>query len=527
MADGQGMATDLETVPANFWTWAKLELDRLAVVEVDGTEVTFGSLAERVHATAHALLARGLRPGDCVATMLRNRSECYELFLAALTCGWYFVPINHHGTVDDVWWVLDNAEVKALFVESEFADRATAAADQAGLPDSMRFSADRAPGFETWADLRRDQRTDRPDRSVAGQVMQYTSGTTGRPKGVRRPIGGQSADEAVTSTGWLLRVFGMAPGEGAHLVTAPIYHSAVHSTSIAALHFGQTLVLMERWTPEACLDLIERHRISSSHMVATHFHRLLQLPEAHRSAADVSSLTHVIHGAVPTPVVTKALMIDWWGPVIHEYYGSSEVGGTYVSAKDWLRKPGTVGVPFSISELRILDDQGAEVPVGEVGSIWMRQGDQQFSYYKDTDKTSRSTRGQFIHVGDYGYVDEEGYLFLAGRDAEIIISGGVNIYPAAVEGRLLQHPFVRDCGVIGVPNAEFGEEVKAVVSLIPLVKPGPETEAALIEHCRQGLSHIVCPRSVDFVDELERDPSGKMRKRALRDRYWPTRVERA
>lgn len=531
MADGQGRAVAAEKSPelsaANFWDWVHLDPDRIAIVEVDGREVTFGALAERTHATAHALKALGLRPGDAVATMMRNRSECYELFLAALNCGWYYVPINHHGTADDVWWVLDDAEVKAVFVEAEFAARVTPAADRVGLASMMRFSADAAGGFCLWADLRRDRPTTRPDSGVAGEVMQYTSGTTGRPKGVRRPIGDRSADEAVAATGWLLRVFGMTPGDGAHLVTAPIYHSAVHSTSIAALHFGQTVVLMEKWTADACLDLIERRRISSSHMVATHFHRLLQLPQARREAADVSSLTHILHGAAPTPVETKARMIEWLGPVIHEYYGSSEVGGTYVSAQDWLKKPGTVGLPFSISELRILDEAGQEVPTGTVGSIWMRQGDQRFSYHKDSDKTARSTRGQFIHVGDYGYVDEDGYLFLAGRDAEIIISGGVNIYPAAVEGRLLQHPAVRDCAVIGVPNAEFGEEVKAVVSLNDGVSPGVATEAALIAHCREDLSPIVCPRSIDFVDDLERDPSGKLRKRVLRDRYWPARGERA
>ena len=504
----------------SFWGWAGADPERIAVIETDGTKVTYGQLATRAHQTAHKLKAMGLKHGDSIVTLLRNRSDCLELFLAALNCGWYYVPVNHHGTSDDFWWIIDNAEAKVLFAEREFLERAAEAADRAGLAPERRISREPAEGWVTWSDLRADQSVERPDASVAGQVMQYTSGTTGRPKGVLRPIGGVSADDSISSLSFILGVYGMEPGEGAHLVCAPMYHSAVHSISVMALHYGQAIVMMEKWTPEECLQKIERYRVTSSHMVATHFHRLLQLPQEVREKADVSSLTHILHGAVPTPVETKRRMIEWWGPVIHEYYGSSEVGGTFVTATEWLKKPGTVGRPFSISEIKILDDEGKEVPTGMVGSIWMRQGEQEFSYFKDEAKTAKNTRGKFIHVGDYGYVDEDGYLFLSGRDAEIIISGGVNIYPAAVEGRLLEHPWVRDCGVIGVPNAEYGEEVKAVISLNPPATADAETEKALIAFCREGLSHIVCPRSIDFVDDLERDPSGKLRKRQLRDRYW-------
>lgn len=517
---GEGEEAAL-TTHTSFWAWAEADPQRVAVIETDGAVVTYGELAARAHRTAHALKARGLQPGDAIVTLLKNRSECLEVFLAALNCGWYYVPVNHHGTADDFWWILDNAEAKALFVEDAFLERAAEAADRSGLAPDRRISREGAAGWIGWDDLRAGQSDARPDSSIAGQVMQYTSGTTGRPKGVRRPVGGVSADDSISGLSFILGVYGMEPGDGAHLVCAPMYHSAVHSISVMALHYGQAIVMMEKWTPEECLEKIARYRVTTSHMVATHFHRLLQLPDEVRASADVSSLTHILHGAVPTPVETKRRMIEWWGPVIHEYYGSSEVGGTFVKAADWLKKPGTVGQPFSISEIKILDDDGNEVPTGQVGSIWMRQGEQQFSYYKDEAKTAKNTRGKFIHVGDYGYVDADGYLFLSGRDAEIIISGGVNIYPAAVEGRLLEHPWVRDCGVIGAPNAEYGEEVKAVVSLNPSASPGPETERALIDFCREALSHIVCPRSVDFVDDLERDPSGKLRKRQLRDRYWP------
>lgn len=504
----------------SFWDWAHHDPDRIAIGEVDGAKVSFGELAARVHRTSHGLLQRGLKPGDAIATVLRNRSECIELFLAALNCGWYYVPVNHHGTADDIGYIVENSEAKAVFADAEFGCVLSEALAAVDFPVSERFSVGKADGFTEIDDLRAGQPTERPLGLPAGQVMQYTSGTTGRPKGVRRPLENRSADELVGAMSWLLRNFGMEPGDGVHLVTSPSYHSAVHSVSTAALHLGQSIELMERWTPEACLERIERDRVSTTHMVATHFHRLLQLPEAVRKAADTSSLTHVLHGAVPTPVDEKRRMIEWWGPVIFEYYGSSEVGGTAVTSAEWLAKPGTVGRPFSISEIRILDDEGSELGPGQVGHIWMRQGDQDMSYYKDPEKTAKNVRGKFIHVGDHGYVDEDGYLFLSGRDAEIIISGGVNIYPAAIEACLLNHPAVHDCGVVGAPNPEFGEEVKAVVSLNPGWEAGDVTADELVDHCRAHLSRLLVPRSVDFVDELPRDPNGKLQKKKLRDVYW-------
>jgi long-chain acyl-CoA synthetase len=507
-----------------FWKWAETDPSRVAVVEVDGTTVTYGELARRVHQFARGLQKAGARRGDVIATLLRNRSECSEIFLAALNCGWYYVPINHHATADDVRYILENSESRFLVTESDFAHQAAASCEAHGIPVAARYAISPLEGFVGLGDLRSGQDASRPDSSTAGQVMQYTSGTTGRPKGVRRPlVDGKSADEAIMEMSWLLSQFGVQPGPGAHLVTAPLYHSAVHSLAHAALHYGQTVVLMEKWTASDCLELIRRHRVTTTHMVATHFHRLLQLPERERASADVSSLTHVIHGAVPTPIDTKRRMMDWWGPVIYEYFGSSEVGGTAVGPREWLERPGTVGRPFPVSEVHILDDQGRELPPLQVGQVWMRQGEQQFSYYKDPDKTARSKRGRLIHVGDYGYLDQDGYLFLSGRDSEIIISGGVNIYPASIEARMLAHPAVHDCGVIGVPSEEYGEEVKAVVVLNDGIPNDGDTERSLLEHCRGALSAIDCPRSIDFVESLPRDPSGKLMKPALRAKYWSGR----
>jgi long-chain acyl-CoA synthetase len=514
-----------------FWHWAQRDPARIAVVEPDGTRVSFGALADRVHRLAHALKALGLQPGDTIATVLRNRSECEEAFLAAFNCGWYYVPINYHGNADELTYILQNAEAKAVIVDAAFAAAVLPAIERAGLPAQARIVAGAdagagpaaVPGYTPIAAFRSATDASRPDSSIAGQIMQYTSGTTGKPKGVRRPLDPRrSADQAALGAGWLA-VFGVQPGGGAHLVTAPLYHSAVHSLSTSALYFGQTVVQMEKWTPERCLELIARERITTTHMVSTHFHRLLQLPDAVRAAADVSSLTHVVHGAVPTPVDTKRRMIEWWGPVIHEYYGSSEVGGTVVGPGEWLKRPGTVGRPFPNSELHILDEAGQELPPGKVGQVWMRQGDEDFAYYKDPDKTARSKRGRLIHVGDFGYVDEEGYLFLSGRDSEIVISGGVNIYPAQIEARLLAHPAVHDCGVIGVPDPEFGEALRAVVVTNPGHEAGPALAQSLIEHCRSALGSLYTPKAVDFAATLPRDPSGKLMKHKLRAPYWAGR----
>jgi long-chain acyl-CoA synthetase len=283
---------------------------------------------------------------------------------------------------------------------------------------------------------------------------------------------------------------------------------------------------MDEWEPELALRLIDRHQVTSTHMVATHFHRLLSLSDAVKAKYDTKSLTYALHGAVPTPVDIKQRMMDWWGPVIYEYYGSSEVGGTLVTPEQWLAKPGTVGLPFSITRLEILDDDGNPVPNGEPGWIYMRQGDEDFQYHNDPDKTANVSRGELVCVGDIGYLDEDGYLFLCGRDAEIIISGGVNIYPAAIEGHLLGHDAVQDVAVVGVPDDEFGEQVKAVVVTKPGHSAGAELEKELIQHCRDELSHITCPKSVDFVDDLPRDPSGKMYKQRVRDQYWQGRTKR-
>jgi long-chain acyl-CoA synthetase len=304
-----------------------------------------------------------------------------------------------------------------------------------------------------------------------------------------------------------------------------MYHLAALAYAWFSLHLDHRVVLLDRWSPEAALAAIERQRVTTTHMVPTQFHRLLQLPREVRERFDHSSLRNVLHAAAPCPVETKRRMLEWWGPVIYEYYGASEGGGTLVKPDEWLRKPGTVGRAWQGAEIRILDDAGRPCPPGEAGTVYLKLL-APFEYGGDPKKTRESRVGDFFTVGDVGHLDADGYLFLCDRKIDMIISGGVNVYPAEVEAALLSHPAVGDAAVFGIPDDDWGEQVKAVVEPAAGAAPGPALERALIEHCRERLAGFKCPRSVDFVDALPRDPSGKLYKRKLRDPWWQGR-ERA
>jgi long-chain acyl-CoA synthetase len=286
------------------------------------------------------------------------------------------------------------------------------------------------------------------------------------------------------------------------------------------LHLGHTLVLMDKWEPQRTLELIERHRVSYLHIVPTMFQRLLALPDEIKRRYDTSSLRSVVHGAAPCPADVKNKMIDWWGPVINEYYGSSEGGGTYVGTDDWLQRPGTVGRPWPGSTIRILDESGGQCGANEPGAVYMKMLGFDFEYHGAPDKTRDSTRDGFFTVGDVGYVDDEGFLFLSGRSADLIISGGVNIYPAEIESCLVEHPAVADVAVIGVPNEEWGEEVKAVVELAENVEQTDELADELIAHCRERVARYKVPKSVEFRGALPRSDTGKLYKRLIREEYW-------
>jgi long-chain acyl-CoA synthetase len=305
-----------------------------------------------------------------------------------------------------------------------------------------------------------------------------------------------------------------------HLCGSPLYHTAVLNFVSLSIQFGHTTVLMDRWDPAEMLRLIEKYRVTHSHMVPTQFRRLLALPEDVRSGFDVSSLRVAIHGAAPCPLEVKRRMIDWWGPVVTEYYAATEGGGTVITATDWLRKPGSVGLPWPGSVVKVLGDDGEELPAGEVGTVYMRMGASTFEYYKDKAKTEAGRVGDLFTLGDVGYLDEDGYLYLRDRKADMIISGGVNVYPAEIEGELACHPKVADVAVFGIPHSDWGEEIKAVVQPVDGVEGDAALTEELLAFAAERLAKFKLPRSIDYSAELPRDPNGKLYKRRLRDPYW-------
>jgi long-chain acyl-CoA synthetase len=450
-----------------------------------------------------------------------------ELYLAATQAGWYLVPINHHLTAPEIAYIVEDSGAKVLVADERFAAASRAGADEIRFPADGRFAVGTIPGFQPYAALTDGEPTDAPAERTAGAVMNYTSGTTGRPKGVRRRLMPIEPEMMASMVSMLLAMFGIEfGGEGVHLVGSPLYHTAPLVFAGVSMHVGHTLVVMDKWAPEDSLAVMARHRVTTSHMVPTQFHRLLALPDDVKRRYDLSSLRHMIHAAAPCPVDVKRKMLAWWGPVIYEYYAASEGGGTIVTPEEWLRYPGTVGRPWPGSEIRILDDEGVARPTGEPGTVYMQLGVQDFEYHKDPAKTSANRRDGFFTVGDVGYLNEDGYLFLCDRKIDMIISGGANIYPAEVEAALLAHPKVGDVAVFGIPDDDWGEQVKAVIEVAAGVAAGPALADELMAFCAANIAKYKSPKSIDFIAEMPRDPNGKLYKRKLRDPYWQGRERR-
>jgi len=505
-----------------FWNFAKANPDAVALVDPEGVTMTRGALLARCNRLVHGLRALGLQPGDCVATVLGNETAMIELYLAAAQAGWYLTPINHHLTGPEIGYILRDSDAKVLVANAQFADACRIATEEAAFPAERAFFVGAAPeSAGRYEDLLAGQPETTPADRKAGMVMNYTSGTTGKPKGVRRRLPEMDPDTVFSLYALFLSLFGIEPEkDNVHLCGSPLYHTAVLMFAGGSLHFGHTVVLMDKWTPEDCLVAIEKYRVTTSHMVPTQFHRLLALPDEVRSRYDVSSLRHMIHAAAPCPIETKHKMLSWWGPSIFEYYAASEGGGTVVTPSEWLQYPGTVGKAWPTAEVRILDDDGADVATGQTGTVYMKLGQADFEYHKDKDKTEKNRREGYFTVGDIGYLNEEGYLFLCDRKIDMIISGGVNIYPAEIEGELLAHPKVADVAVFGIPNADWGEEVKAVVEVESGVEPGAALADEILAFAAARLAKYKRPKSIDFVAEMPRDPNGKLYKRKLRDPYW-------
>jgi long-chain acyl-CoA synthetase len=492
--------------------WAGEAPERPAILSEHGDR-TFAELNGRANQLARALRRLGLEAGDGVALLCANRPEFAEVLAACQRAGLRLTPVNWHLTADEAGYIVDDCEAKAFVADERFAGLAAAAAAAApaatvriavGGPLDGFLSYDRVIGGEDAADI---------DDPVIGSSMLYTSGTTGRPKGVYRR-------EQPPASAATLDIYGYRPGEDLHICTGPLYHAAPVAFSLAApLNAGVGTILMDGWDPEVMLRLIEEHAVTHTHLVPIMFHRLLGLPEDARRRHDVSSLRMVIHGAAPCPVPVKQAMIDWLGPVLFEYYAATEGLGTFVDSAAWMARPGTVGRPVA-NMVVVRNDDGAPTAPGEIGTVFLKAPPTgRFEYFKAQEKTASAYRDDYFTLGDMGYVDDEGWLFLTDRSANLIISGGVNIYPAEVDAVLLTHPSVADAATIGVPHPEWGEEVKAVVELRPDATASRALADELLALCRQRLAGFKCPRTVDFVDHLPREDNGKIYKRKLRDQY--------
>jgi long-chain acyl-CoA synthetase len=505
------------------WNIAAEQPERTAVVGPDGGELGYGELVATANRYGRGLRALGLEPGDSIVMLLPNGSEVLQVYFAAIQVGLYVVAVNWHLVGPEVAYILADSGAKAFIAHERFAGVARDAAVRSGPEDAL-FAVGDIPGFRRLEELGAGQSDELPDARTTGAPMLYTSGTTGRPKGVRRPLTGMDPSAVPPMAPGFFGFFGIRPFDGhVHLCGSPLYHTAVLNFVTISIQLGHPAVLMDRWDPEEMLRLIERHRVTHTHMVPTQFHRLLALPEDVRKRYDVSSLRAAIHGAAPCPHEVKRRMLDWWGPVVIEYYAATEGGGTVINAVDWLKKPGSVGLPWPGSVVSVLDEDGNPLPPNETGLVYMRMGTATFEYHKDAEKTRAARAGDLFTLGDVGYLDEDGYLFLCDRKSDMIISGGVNIYPAEIENELACHPKVADVAVFGVPNDDWGEEIKAIVQPVDGVRANPELTRELLAFAQTRLATFKLPRSIEYRDELPRDPNGKLYKRKLRDPYWAGR----
>ncbi len=507
---------------------AQTRANQPAVIMAESGEViTYRELEARTNRLAHFFRSRGLKRLDHYAIFMDNNARYIECCGAGERSGLYFTCINSYLTTDELAYIVNNCAAKILIFSEAARDVALAAlprcpkvevslcVDGPGAGDSV-LNLDQA--------LAPFPPTPIPDEAL-GTAMLYSSGTTGRPKGIIRPLPDQPPSQKLPLFDFLTKLWRYRDGM-IYLSPAPLYHSAPQAAVNLTITIGGTAIIMERFDPERYLGLIEKYEVTHSQLVPTMFSRMLKLPDEARRH-DLSSLEIAVHAAAPCPIPVKEQMIEWWGPIIHEYYGATEgLGFAACDSAEWLSHRGTVG-RILLGELHILDDDMKPVPRGQSGTLWFKTATP-FEYFNDPARTAeaRSPDGAMSTVGDVGYVDDDGFLYLTDRATFMIVSGGVNIYPQECENLLITHPKVADAAVFGVPNEDLGEEVKAVVQPMPGEEPGPALTQELIAFCAQHLSRQKCPRSIDFEKELPRLPTGKLYKRLLRDRYWGNRASR-
>jgi fatty-acyl-CoA synthase len=494
---------------------------RPAVVTADGGRtLTYGQLEERSLRLADHLRAAGLRGGDHLALLSDNDPRVLEVYWAALRSGLYLTAVNHHLTAEEAAYIVRDCGATALIVSGPLTELGCAVRELAAGP-ALYLGFDDGSYEKALAAASPEP----PAHQPRGVDMLYSSGTTGRPKGVKRTLPEGDVREVPSMFQLLFQPMYGFGEDTVYLCPAPLYHAAPLVFSSVVTATGGTVVLMNSFDAQGALAAIERHRVTHSQWVPTMFVRMLKLPHEAREAYDVSSLKVAIHAAAPCSVEVKRRMMEWWGPVLYEYYSATEANGiTFIGPDEWLRKPGSVGRDGILGELRICGEDGKVLPVGETGTVYFERDELPFRYHNDEARTREAQHPEhpnWTTTGDIGHVDEDGYLFLTDRRAFTIISGGVNIYPQEIEDCLTLHPKVTDVAVVGVPDAEMGEAVKAVVQPAADAEPGPGLERELLDFVRDRIAHYKAPRSVDFTDSLPRTPTGKLAKSRLRKTYWP------
>ena len=508
------------------WAVQASQPDKPALIIADtGETISYGQMMDHAAQCARLYAALGCAEGDTVAILSENNGTYPELCWAAKNSGLHYACVSTHLNAEDAAYIVANSDAKVLVVSWAMRELGQLLEKLSGPVALLMFGGSVAP-FAAYEPARDAQPKTVIEHRRRGASMLYSSGTTGRPKGVRTTLLALPPTTPPVRHQLLVDHFGL-DADTVMLTPGPLYHASPLRHMMAVQRVGGTVIGFARFDAEAVLRAVQRYRATHGLFVPTMFVRMLRLPEAVRAAVDISSLRCAIHGAAPCAVEVKQAMIDWWGPILHEFYGGTEgCGHSFISPQEWLRKKGSVGKPASGCSVRIVDEQGVEVPRNTPGLIYMSNG-RPFSYYKDADKTAGVLDAQgYATMGDIGYLDDDGYLFLTDRRAHMIISGGVNIYPQEAENVLTLHPAVADVAVIGVPHPEFGEEAKAVVQAAQAVADRDALAAELIAYCRSQLSPIKCPRSVDFVDELPRNEAGKLVKRLIKDRYWQDRGTR-
>ncbi len=500
--------------------FARAQPNKPAVIMAEtGETLCYRDMEERANRCAHLLRAQGLQTDDCVAAMLENGLPIFEIAWAADRAGLYLTAMSTRLTPPEAEYILEDSGAKAFFTSSSLSEIVDPLGDGLGDVPLFMHGGAHAP-FQDWRQATLAFPPTPIDDEAPGAMMLYSSGTTGRPKGVKRPrpAGGILGQPSVSPL--MTQIYG-ATEQSVYLCPAPLYHAAPIAFTMMAQRLGCTVVVMEKFDAEAVLKAIETYKVSIAQFVPTHFVRLLKLPAEIRSKYDLSSLKTVFHAAAPCPVPVKQAMMDWWGPIIHEYYAGTEANGfTAIGPEEWLRKPGSVGKPMGC-EVFACDENGEALPPNTEGQIYFAGG-ATFEYHNDTEKTAQSrNRHGWSTLGDVGRVDEDGYLFLTDRKSFMIISGGVNVYPQEIENLLVTHPDVADVAVIGAPDDDLGERVVAVVQPVEGVAPNPVLAEKLRAFCRTQLSGVKVPKQFDFTVELPRHPTGKIYKRLVRDEYWP------